>query len=264
MKECYFCKIIKSLDEFKVRGDNGKLNNICKPCVAIKQKEYYNNNKKYLLKENKKYRLENKKEITRAKKKHYKENIDDILLQKQLYYKSNRSEILKKTKKHHKENKNKISKYQKFYRLNNKEKIRENRNIWEANKYNHDMTYRLSKIVSRSISGALKKSNSGKYNKSCWNYLKYSKFELITYLQSLFEDWMNWENYGKYDPKTWNENNPTTWKWNIDHIVPQSDLPYSSMEDENFQKCWRLENLRPLSAKQNLLDGLTRVRHAIY
>jgi hypothetical protein len=47
----------------------------------------------------------------------------------------------------------------------------------------------------------------------------------------------------------------------IDHIVPQSDLPYSSMNDENFQKCWALENLRPLSAKQNYLDGMTRIRH---
>jgi len=27
------------------------------------------------------------------------------------------------------------------------------------------------------------------------------------------------------------------------------------MEDENFKKCWALENLCPLSAKQNLLDG---------
>lgn len=27
------------------------------------------------------------------------------------------------------------------------------------------------------------------------------------------------------------------------------------MEDENFKKCWALSNLRPLSAKQNVLDG---------
>jgi hypothetical protein len=28
-----------------------------------------------------------------------------------------------------------------------------------------------------------------------------------------------------------------------------------------FNDCWALCNLRPLSAKQNLVDGVTRVRH---
>jgi hypothetical protein len=75
------------------------------------------------------------------------------------------------------------------------------------------------------------------------------------------EPWMTWENWTIYDPKTWDDNNPTTWTWNIDHIIPRSDLPYTSMEDENFKKCWSLENLRPLSAKQNVLDGVNRIRH---
>jgi hypothetical protein len=33
------------------------------------------------------------------------------------------------------------------------------------------------------------------------------------------------------------------------------------MEDDNFKKCWALNNLRPLSAKQNILDGTTKIRH---
>lgn len=40
-----------------------------------------------------------------------------------------------------------------------------------------------------------------------------------------------------------------------------NSLPYTSMEDENFQKCWALSNLRPLSAKQNNSDGVRRIRH---
>ncbi len=47
----------------------------------------------------------------------------------------------------------------------------------------------------------------------------------------------------------------------MDHIIPQEDLPYILIDEENCQKCWALENLRPYSAKQNLLDGITRVRH---
>ncbi len=35
----------------------------------------------------------------------------------------------------------------------------------------------------------------------------------------------------------------------------------TTYNDEDFKKCWSLDNLRPLSAKQNLLDGNTRIRH---
>lgn len=60
---------------------------------------------------------------------------------------------------------------------------------------------------------------------------------------------------------TWKDDDITTWTWQIDHIVPQSDLPYTSMEDDNFKKTWTLDNLRPFPAKQNWLDGVLKVRH---
>jgi len=66
---------------------------------------------------------------------------------------------------------------------------------------------------------------------------------------------------GKYNILTWNDKDYTTWTWQLDHIIPRSNLPYSSMTDENFKKCWALENLRPYSAKLNLLDGVMIIRH---
>jgi len=63
---------------------------------------------------------------------------------------------------------------------------------------------------------------------------------------------------GKYNSKAWNNNDPTTWVWNIDHIVPHSIFKYISMDSIEFQKCWALSNLRPYSAKQNILDGNRR------
>jgi hypothetical protein len=33
------------------------------------------------------------------------------------------------------------------------------------------------------------------------------------------------------------------------------------MEEESFKNCWKLNNLRPYSAKQNVLDGCYRARH---
>ena len=58
---------------------------------------------------------------------------------------------------------------------------------------------------------------------------------------------MSWDNWGPYvkDNKT----------WQIDHIIPQSKLVYTSMEDDNFKKCWALENLRPLESIENIKKG---------
>jgi hypothetical protein len=96
---------------------------------------------------------------------------------------------------------------------------------------------------------------------SILKFLPYTIQELKDHLEKQFEPWMNWNNWGVYDSKIWNDNDQSTWTWQLDHIIPQSDLPYISMEDDNFKKCWELSNLRPYSAKQNLLDGTQRTRH---
>ena len=41
-------------------------------------------------------------------------------------------------------------------------------------------------------------------------------------------------------------------KKKILQIYTQSKLPYYSMTDENFKKCWALENLQPLEASENI------------
>ncbi|MGI0058151.1 MAG: hypothetical protein ACREBJ_00145 [Nitrosotalea sp.] len=93
------------------------------------------------------------------------------------------------------------------------------------------------------------------------DYLPYSFDELKGHLERQFEPWMNWNNRGKYDVKTWNDNDSSTWVWQLDHIIPHSTFPYTSMQEQTFKNCWALTNLRPLSAKQNQLDGATKTRH---
>lgn len=119
---------------------------------------------------------------------------------------------------------------------------------------------RLRKNISIHIAHVLKEGGSIK-NKSFLKAVSYSMEELRRHLERQFDPWMDWSNYGKYSKGEWQENDLTTWTWSLDHIIPQSDLPYTSMEDENFKKCWALENLRPLSSKQNLIDGVMRSRH---
>jgi hypothetical protein len=148
---------------------------------------------------------------------------------------------------------------QEYFELH-KTEIREKLNAAERKAYKEDIPFRLRKSISRMIRGQLKKNNSQK-DGSCLPNLPYTIEQLKEHLQQAWEPWMNWENYGKYSAQTWDDNDSSTWTWNIDHIIPQSNLPFISMTDENFKVCWSLENLRPYSAKQNLIDGSNRIRH---
>jgi endogenous inhibitor of DNA gyrase (YacG/DUF329 family) len=98
--------------------------------------------------------------------------------------------------------------------------------------------YRLRKGISRTIKLYLKKQHIPKTN-ATWKALPYTPSDLKKHLEKQFDENMSWDNYGTY--------------WHIDHIIPQNYYKYSSMEDQNFLKCWSLENLRPLQSLENML-----------
>lgn len=122
---------------------------------------------------------------------------------------------------------------------------------------NNDNNYLINKKVSRVISFLIKYPN----NVEVGNCLPYTIEELKKSLESKFESWMNWNNYGSYNKDKWKDNDQSTWTWQIDHIIPKSTFLFNSIKDVEFIKCWSLDNLRPLSSKQNLLDGVKRTRH---
>ena len=120
------------------------------------------------------------------------------------------------------------------------------RAIWEKNRRKNPY-YKLHKSISKAVSRKLKQNNSNKNGKSILQYLPYTMHELKLHIESLWEPWMNWENYGvaSLSKKS----------WQIDHIIPRSLLPYDSMEHPNFLICWELSNLRPLEAIENIKKG---------
>jgi hypothetical protein len=152
-----------------------------------------------------------------------------------------------------------------------KEKIRIRNNKWERDKRKNDPIFKLQCNISNLIYQALKDNGATKKGQSVSKYLSSSYEEYRNHLENLFSHpdnltpdgkvWMSWDNWKPYNHKTWDDNDPATWTWNIDHIIPQSDLPFSSMENDAFKQCWSIKNLRPYSAKQNLLDGTNRTRH---
>ena len=141
----------------------------------------------------------------------------------------------------------------------NKERINSNRRIYNKIRLKNDPRFKLRARVSGSIKKFLKSKSLDKVG-SIINYLDYSIEELKEHLESLFEPWMTWENWGVYNRKSWNDEDSSTWVWHLDHIIPHYTFNYISMEDEEFKKCWALSNLRPYAAKQNVIDGAKKSR----
>jgi hypothetical protein len=138
--------------------------------------------------------------------------------------------------------------YNIIWRKNNLEKARLRTNKYHRNKRKNNIFFKLRESVSSSINRNLRKNKGSKNGESCMGYLPYSIKELKKHIESLWEPWMTWKNHGIY--KLGGER-----KWHIDHIIPQSLLPYDSLDHPNFIKCWNLENLRPLEAMQNIKKG---------
>jgi len=166
---------------------------------------------------------------------YYKSICKDCERSKALIYAKNNKEQRKEYQKLYK---NKNPEYLKQWKILNKDKIR----IKERLKRKNNINYKLKKNISRAISRMIIKDS-----KSSLRYLPYSIEDLKIHLENQFNNNMSWDNYGSY--------------WHIDHIVPHSLFNYTSMEDKSFKDCWALTNLRPLDARQNMIDGATKVRH---
>lgn len=143
------------------------------------------------------------------------------------------------------------------YKKQNRPQINER----ERGRRKNDIEYKLYSTVRSVVKMSIKRNKGHKGNLATLKYLTYSIEDLKHHLEKQFESWMTWQNWGVYNAKTWDDNDPATWTWHVDHITPQSDLPYTSMKDDNFTICWALENLRPLNAKQNISEGPARIRH---
>lgn len=230
--------------------------------IDQKNKEYYNNNKKNIKIYNKEYRSLNKKKIALRDKSYRENNKEKISAAKKIYLQKNKKEVKKRQKGWYDLNKEHCLTKAKLHRENSNNKKR--RNINEKIRRNSDPVYKLRTSMSKFVYNVLSKfginKNSVKFNE----YFNYSIEELKHHLESQFEiwmNWMNWSNWGKYNVKTWDDNNPLTWTWQIDHIIPISNFKILSVKDEEFKRCWGLKNLRPLSAKLNILEGVRRTRH---
>jgi hypothetical protein len=167
------------------------------------------------------------------------------------YNKAHKIEKAVKDKEYRIQNKEQLSLKQKAYYQSNKSKYIERNVRNEIKRRANDPIFKLRKAISAGIRKAISKRGE-----SFTKYLPYSVQDLKEHLEKQFEPWMSWSNQGVYKVQNWNDNDPSTWKWNVDHIIPHSTFKYISMDNKEFKDCWALSNLRPYSAKQNVIDGV--------
>jgi hypothetical protein len=113
------------------------------------------------------------------------------------------------------------------------------------NKYKTQHQKDVRKSMSSLINQKLRKRGLQK-SKSISKSLSYTLDELVNHLESKFQPGMTWENRGRKDGIRC---------WHIDHITPDSWFQYESDQDEEFKRCWALENLQPLWEDENMKKG---------
>ena len=228
MKICTKCRQGKSLDGFhKTKRSIDGLRAVCKQCRSKIHRAYY---------------LKNKESVAKRTKKYKKAHIDEFREYQREYRRERRkvdpeyAERLKaldcQSYKKHAEKRKAISRaYSKL------EKTKLRAKVWNKTQYQKNKRnpiWRLERNVKRAVWDALKK---GKQNRRTFGMLRYTAEELKDHLEAQFTEGMTWANYGK---------------WHVDHIIPISFFQYNSANDVEFKMCWRLENLQPLWAKDNL------------
>jgi hypothetical protein len=149
---------------------------------------------------------------------------------------NNKEKLSKKHKLWYENNKNKWNDYIKKYREKNIDKIRQIKRDYERNRKSRDPLYKLISNFRTAIYTVLKESNVDKYG-HYFDILGYTPEELINHLEKQFTEGMTWEKYGEF---------------HIDHKLPISSFNIKEIGDEEFMKCWCLDNLQPMWGEENI------------
>lgn len=212
------CGQEKDIDEFSsYKSKNGtiKYAYYCKPCDYLKTKEY---------------RKKNPDKHKAQTERHYEKHKEERLEYHQQHYLDHKEERAE----HYQENKEEIREKMKQYYDANPGKKQEMNKKYFSKRYNTDINFKISHVIGNGIRASL---NGAKNNIHWEKLVGYTLDQLILHLESMFDDKINWLNYGSY--------------WQIDHIVPVNAFNITSYADKVFKNCWSLENLQPLDYVSN-------------
>lgn len=212
-KQCNKCNQVKPVTEYH---KNGKYYySMCKQCKIEYRKENYEHESNL-----RKLRDNENKELINEQKREYRKTSP--------VYQNYRI----KTKHLKKE-------YNKEYYKQNKDKVNKQKAVYRKHKYDTNELFRLSENVRRAISLSFKKNGFSKTGRTK-DILGCTYEEFKQHIESLWEPWMTWDNYGLYD-------GTSNYGWDIDHVIPSS----SAITKEDVIKLNHYTNLKPLCSYYN-------------
>lgn len=197
------------------------------------QRNYRKNNKDKCYESSRNSRLKNKEYWNDYYKEYSKKNKEKIKERKHQYYLKNKEEIKNKRKKYYSENKDKIKNYYKENRI----KINEKLNEYYKKRAKEDNIFKIKVQTRKMIVNSFIKKGMNK-SKKTEEIIGISLKEFYYYLLKTFKD-----NYG-YE---WDGKEPV----HIDHINP---LKQCNTEEEVIRCCY-YTNLQLLKAEDNLKKG---------
>lgn len=120
MKTCIKCKLTLDESEFVVR--NGKIGNVCKSCEALRKKQWYEQNKEKISKQQ-------QQDDAKKKRKAYMKDWHDKHKEQEKEYRNKRKDKIKeRSDKYYQNNKDKIAEYAKEY--NSRQEVKERKRTW--------------------------------------------------------------------------------------------------------------------------------------
>jgi len=182
-----------------------------KAARKLETKKYYDKFRKKPLTENEKEKK--KLEQIEKRKKYEKE-----------YYQKNRKKILEQSRLYFKDN-------QKIKQEKNNKRYKDRRNT--------DPVFKLLMNIKRNIRAVMNKKGFTKKSKT-FEILGCSYENFKKHIESFWESWMTWDNYGLY-------NGQPNYGWDIDHIVPSS----LAITENDVIKLNHYTNLQPLCSYYN-------------
>jgi HNH endonuclease. len=194
------------------------------------QKEYYQKNIEYIKEKTKNYSEINKEKI-KENREIKKEKINE---NSKKWREKNKDRI----KNYYQENKDKINEQRKLYKDHNRKKI----NTYFKNKRNSNSLFKLKTNI-RTLVNSSFRSIGIKKNSKTEQILGCTIEEFKQYIESQFEPWMNWNNYGNWNGTPTEQNTA----WDIDHIIPTS----VAVTENELIKLNHYTNLKPLCSYTN-------------
>ena len=244
---CSKCKIEKPISEFgKARDRTRGHRSQCKYCL----KEYEKKNKLHIQERKRVYRQTHKEKLAAKRHEYYLNNKDKVKeyeLQNadrikevhKAYRESNKELINKNNRVYQKANLDKFRVGNKKHYKKNKANILKKGNEWKINKINSDPLYKL-KVRTRTLVYCAFKNKTFKKGTKTTNILDCSFKEFKKHIESQFESWMTWDNYGMY-------NGEFNYGWDLDHIIPIS----TASTEEDVIKLNHYTNFQPLCSHTN-------------